>query len=265
MNFLSYRQKTSCTVTITYVHFVYAELLFSGYIFNSFFFFFFLCRSWRPVHPVHVSYRWWTHQQWSHYRRCPLSVESVHWLFYFLLFVSVEASLVLVRRRTRRRSSSISLTSPPLTRPKKIRSVLQLILAFEPSDLIVYHIHSSHFTPSCFTPVNSSNHPFPPCTLDLLIFILTVISMHTIWLWINHYIVAFKLLIFYRKQSKIAVGKAAQKDHQGKMCGNENNDPAGTENSSVHSGPPVTLHIDQRPNLIYYVFGFTSLFTATCQ
>lgn len=35
-------KKTSCTVTITYVHFVYAELLFSGYIFNSFFFFFFV-------------------------------------------------------------------------------------------------------------------------------------------------------------------------------------------------------------------------------
>lgn len=66
-------------------------------------------------------------------------------------------------------------------------------------------------------------------------------------------------------RAKFLCGKAAQKDHQGKMCGNENNDPAGTENSSVHSGPPVTLHIDQRPNLIYYVFGFTSLFTATCQ
>lgn len=157
--------------------------------------------------------------------------------FIFFLFVSVEASLVLVRQRTRRRSSSISLTSPPLTRPKKIRSVLQLILAFEPSDLIVYHIPSSHFTPSCFTPVNSSNHPFPPCTLDLLIFILTVISMHTLSDCESIITLLPSSCSFSTGNgAKFLCGKAAQKDHQGKMCGNENNDPAGTENSSVYSG-----------------------------
>ena len=75
------------------------------------------CRSRGPVYSLHVSYR---HCEQKH------SIKSYCIVFIHILFFLglIEASLVLARRRTPRRLSSISLTWPPPTRPRKIRSVL---------------------------------------------------------------------------------------------------------------------------------------------